>query len=197
MMRQYLLTALRMCLVSIFLVGIAYPLAVTGLAQLFFPAQANGSLIREGDTVRGSALLGQAFTRPAYFHPRPSAAGTGYDPGASGGSNLGPTSAALTARVATDTARVFAENPGLNAAPVDMVTASASGLDPDISPENALAQAPRVAAARGITTATVAELVRAHTAGRQLGFLGEPRVNVLSLNQALDAMTPGLEHELR
>ena len=186
-MGRYLLTSLRMALLTILLVGIIYPLLITGLAQLVFHRQANGSLIREGNAVRGSALIGQSFTAPGYFHPRPSAAGTGYDPLASGGSNLGPTSKKLHDRVAADIARVRAENPRLKDVPVDMVTASGSGLDPDITPANADAQVPRVARERRMNEQALRSLVRQYTRSRQFGVLGEPRVNVVQLNRALDA----------
>lgn len=189
-MAHYLNTALRISLLTIVLVGLIYPLVLTGLAQVIFPYQANGSLLREQGVVRGSALLGQSFLGPGYFHPRPSAAGAGYDALASGGSNLGPTSQALHDRVETDVNRLKVQNPGVSTLPVDMVTASGSGLDPDITLANALAQLPRVASARRLPVAAVRRLLMQHVSGRQFGILGEPRVNVLQLNRALLAL-PG------
>jgi K+-transporting ATPase ATPase C chain len=188
-MRRHVLVAIRLALVTAVLLGLAYPLAVTGLAQLIFPRQANGSLVTVGNQVIGSALIGQQFTRSEYFHPRPSAAGRGYDATASGGSNLGPTSKMLAERLAGSTARMTKENPGRTARkiPADMVTASASGLDPDISPANAYAQVARVARARHMSEDRVRRLVVANVTDRQFGLLGEPRVNVLRLNLALDA----------
>lgn len=188
-MRRHVLVAIRLALVTAMLLGLVYPLAVTGLAQLIFRRQANGSLITAGNQVIGSALIGQQFTRSEYFHPRPSAAGRGYDATASGGSNLGPTSKMLAERLAESTARMTKENPGLTARkiPADMVTASASGLDPDISPANAYAQVARVARARHMSEDRVRRLVVANVTDRQFGLLGEPRVNVLRLNLALDA----------
>lgn len=172
------------------LTGIAYPLSVTGIAQLAFPDQAEGSLIRRPDgSVLGSALVGQSFTRPDYFWSRPSAAGKGYDAAGSGGTNLGPSSAALVDQVSKRVAALKAANPdAVGPVPVDLVTSSASGLDPHISPAAALWQAPRVAAARGLSLAQVQALISGATQGRALGFLGEPVVNVLKLNLALDAV---------
>jgi len=176
-----------MTIATTVLLGILYPLLVTGLAQVIFPKQANGGLIRGKDgVVIGSRLIGQPFSGPGYFHSRPSNAGTGYDASASGGSNLGPTNAQLIARVNGDVAKLQAENPGVPI-PVDLVTSSASGLDPDISPAAAEFQIRRVAAERKISEDEVAHLVVENSENRQWGFLGEPRVNVLELNIALDA----------
>lgn len=186
-MTRQLLPALRMTVVLTVLTGFFYPALITGLAKLFFPRQAAGSLIEAGGRVAGSALIGQNFTRPEYFHGRPSAAGNGYDAANSGGSNLGPTSRKLAERVREDAARIRKENPTARGPlPADLVTASASGLDPDISPASAYLQVDRVAAARGIPPDRVRALVNAHIENRQWGFLGEPRVNVLELNLALD-----------
>jgi len=179
-----------MTIATTLLLGILYPLLVTGLARLFFPTQANGELIPRNGVVVGSRLIGQPFTGPGYFHSRPSAAGaTGYDASASSGSNLGPTNAQLIARVNGDVARVQVENPGVPV-PVDLVTTSASGLDPDITPAAAAFQVRRVALERKATEADIKKLVQQHTANRQWGFLGEPRVNVLELNMALDERFP-------
>lgn len=189
-----MLSNLRPALVSMglftALLGLAYPLAVTGVAQAAFPAQANGSLVRDaGGQVIGSALIGQAFAKPEYFHGRPSAAGDGYDAAASSGSNMGPLNEKLIAREKTDAAALRAENPGA-AIPADAVTTSASGLDPDISPANARFQAPRIAKARGVPESHVEALVEAQVQPPLLGFIGQPRVNVLALNRALDARYP-------
>jgi K+-transporting ATPase ATPase C chain len=187
-MKKNLMTAVLMTIATTVLLGILYPLLVTGLAQLLFPNQANGQLIKGKDgVVVGSRLIGQPFSGPGYFHSRPSAAGAaGYDPTASGGSNLGPTNAQLIARVQGDVAKLQAENPG-TPIPVDLLTTSGSGLDPDISPAAAQFQIRRVAAERKIQEAEVARLVEENTENRQWGFLGEPRVHVLELNLALDA----------
>jgi len=186
-----LITAVLMTTVTTVLLGLIYPLVVTGLAQVIFPDKANGQLIRGGDgTVIGSRIIGQPFVGPGYFHSRPSAAGTvGYDAGASSGSNLGPTSQRLKRRVKADIERIQAENPG-KPVPVDLVTTSASGLDPHISPAAAEFQIPRLARERRITEDQVRQLISAHTESRQFGFLGEPRVNVLELNIDLDQRYP-------
>ena len=179
-----------MTIATTVLLGVVYPLLVTGLAQMLFPSQANGELIRVNGRVMGSRLIGQTFTSPAYFHSRPSAAGSaGYDPLASGGSNLGPTNKALLDRVAGDVQRLHAENPNA-AVPVDLVTTSGSGLDPEITPAAAEFQIPRVARTRGLSVDELRAYVRKHLKGRQLGFLGEPRVNVLELNLELDQHYP-------
>lgn len=182
------IVAIRFAVITLVITGILYPLMMTGVAQLVFHDKANGSLIEEGGAIVGSKYIGQQFTGQQYFHPRPSAAGEGYDAMFSGASNLGPTSASLIERVRSAVAQTMAENPGVAAGdvPVDMVTASGSGLDPDISSANAEAQVARVAAARNMNEDDVRRLVEEHTSGRDLGFLGEPRVNVLELNLALD-----------
>jgi len=183
---------LRASVVGILLLTVVccgiYPLVVWGVGQVVFPTKANGSLLRVDGTVAGSSLIAQAFGGPRYFHPRPSAAGDGYDGANSGGSNLGPLSKQLIGSVRGRVARYRLENglPPNAEVPADAVTSSASGLDPDISFENAVLQSGRVAAARGIAKASVLRIVRAHTQGRWLGILGEPRVNVLVLNLALD-----------
>ena len=187
-MKKNLITAILMTVVTTALLGVVYPLVVTGLAQVFFPDKANGSLIkREDGTVIGSRLIGQPFTSPGYFRSRPSAAGAaGYDAGASSGSNLGPTNKKLIDRVKADVEKAQAENPR-QPVPVDLVTTSASGLDPHISPAAAEFQVPRVARERGMSETEVRRIVAAHTEGRQFGFLGEPIVNVLELNLDLDS----------
>jgi len=187
--KEQIVPAILMTVVLTVLLGLVYPLAVTGLAHLLFPRQAAGSLIYRGTEVIGSRLIGQPFASPGYFHSRPSAAGAGYDGTASGGTNLGPTSKKLIeAQVAPAVAAARAENPSVQAlkVPVDLVTSSASGLDPHITPAAAEYQVARVAKARSLSEEEVRRLVAEHTEGRQLGILGEPRVNVLELNLALD-----------
>ena len=185
-----LVTAVLMTVVTTILVGLIYPLVVTGLAQVIFPDKANGQLIRAADgSVVGSRLIGQPFSSPGYFRSRPSV--NAYDAGASSGSNLGPTNQKLIDRVKADVEKLQAENPG-KPVPVDLVTTSGSGLDPHISPAAAEFQVPRVARERGMSEAEVRSIVAAHTEGRQFGFLGEPRVNVLELNLDLDNRKPFL-----
>jgi potassium-transporting ATPase KdpC subunit len=186
--RQEVTIAARMTIATLVLTGIAYPLVVTKLAHWFFPQQAAGSWQNAAGRVVGSELIGQPFTRPAYFQGRPSAAGAGgYDASASGGSNLGPTSGALRDRIAADTERLAAANPeAMGPVPVELVLASGSGLDPHVSPEAAFWQAARVARARGVPAADVGRVVLQHIEGRTWGLLGEPRVNVLRLNVDLD-----------
>jgi K+-transporting ATPase ATPase C chain len=186
-MKKNLITAVLMTISTTVLLGIIYPLLVTGLAQLAFHDQANGELLHRSDGVLiGSRLIGQPFSGAAYFHSRPSAAGAaGYDAGASGGSNLGPTNAQLVARVNADVSKLQGENPG-GVVPIDLVTTSGSGLDPHITPAAAAFQIRRVAQTRKVPDSDVSDLVRNSTENRQWGFLGEPRVNVLELNIALD-----------
>jgi K+-transporting ATPase ATPase C chain len=192
-MGRQLLIGLRMTLMLTILTGLLYPGLVTGICQVIFPNQANGSLILKNGHVIGSALIGQSFTRREYFQPRPSAAGNdGYDPTASGGSNLGPTSQKLADRVKSSIAQFRKDNPDFTGPiPADLVTASGSGLDPQLSPASISAQAPRVAVARGISINQIQQLASEFTEGRELGFLGEPRVNVMRLNIALDERFPG------
>lgn len=178
-------TSVLFTLVTAVIFGLGYPLLMTGLAHILFPRQAAGSLITRNGQVIGSELIAQSFTADKYFHPRPSAAGNGYDATSSGGTNLAQSNAKLPQRMQADIDKLAAENPG-KPVPIDMVTYSASGLDPDITPDNAYFQAPRIAKARGMSGDAVRKLIAEHTQGRTLGFIGEPRVNVLDLNLALD-----------
>jgi K+-transporting ATPase ATPase C chain len=178
-----------MTIVTTVLLGLIYPLVVTGLAQLLFRDKANGQLVSRNGEIVGSRIIGQAFSAPGYLHSRPSAAGNGYDAANSGGSNLGPTNQHLIDRVKGDVARLQAENPG-QPVPVDLVTTSASGLDPDITPAAAEFQVPRLARERGLSEDQVRQIIDQRTSRRQLGFLGEPRVNVLEVNLAIDQLKP-------
>jgi K+-transporting ATPase ATPase C chain len=188
-MKKNLITAIFYTIVTTIVFGLIYPLVVTGLARIW-PDKADGQLIRKNGVVIGSRIIAQPFTGAAYFHPRPSAAGAnGYDPTNSGATNYGPTNQKLIDRVKADVAALQAENPG-KPVPVDLVTASASGLDPDITPAGAEFQVPRVAKARGISENDLLNLVQEHAEGRTFGFLGEPRVNVFELNLALDEKFP-------
>jgi K+-transporting ATPase ATPase C chain len=186
-MKQHLRTAVLYTLVTGLFLGIAYPLAITGISHLLFPRQSSGELISRNGELIGSNLIGQPFTSAGYFHSRPSAAGTGYDASASSGSNLAPTNKALIDRVNQS---VIAEKEPSGDVPVDLVTASASGLDPDISPAAAYFQVPRISQQRHLPETVVQGLVDSHITPRQFGLLGEPRVNVLDLNLALDALQP-------
>jgi K+-transporting ATPase ATPase C chain len=186
-MKQILLPAVMLTLVITVLTGLVYPLVVTGLSQAFFPHQANGSLITVNGKIVGSSLIGQKFTRPEYFHGRPSGAGDGYDAANSGATNLGPTNQALVNRVRDDIKKFRQENPTYTGPiPADLLTSSASGLDPHISPASAYAQIDRVAKARGSSADAVRQAIDRHVEGRQFGIFGEPRVNVLELNLDLD-----------
>lgn len=188
-MKKNFITAVLMTVVTTVLLGLVYPPVVTGIAQVLFHDKANGQLVSRNGEVIGSKIIGQPFNGAGYFHSRPSAAGNGYDAANSGGSNLGPTNRKLLDRVKGDTDALHAENPSAPV-PVDLVTTSASGLDPDITPAAADFQLPRVARERGTSEANIRALLRQSTHARQWGFLGEPRVNVLQLNLALDAAYP-------
>jgi len=191
-MWEQILPGLRIKIFMTILLGVIYPLAITGICQVFFPHQANGSLITSGGKVIGSELIGQNFSRPEYFQPRPSAAGSdGYDPTSSGGSNYGPTNKKLIDRVQASIEKFRKENPDYQGAiPADLLTASASGLDPHISPDSAQAQTPRVAKTRGVAVERLNQLIAQFTERPELGILGEPRVNVLKLNLELDHQFP-------
>ncbi len=188
-MKQHLTIALRFTIITTIIFGLLYPLGVTGLSRLLFPRQSTGSLITNNGVVAGSTLIGQPFSSDKYFHSRPSSAGTGYDATSSSGSNLGPTNKQLIDRVHSDVVKLQQENP-TESIPADLVTASGSGLDPDISPANAAFQIPRIAKSRSITTDQLKSLLLTHLQERQFNLLGEPRINVLQLNQDLDAKFP-------
>jgi potassium-transporting ATPase KdpC subunit len=194
-MKKNLVTSVLMTIATTILLGIVYPLVVTGFSQLLFPKKANGQFLEVNGKIVGSRIIGQAFSSPGYFHSRPSAAGNGYDATASNGSQWGPTNQKLVDHVKGDVAAAQAENPG-TPVPIDLVTASGSGLDPEISPAAAAFQIPRIAKARGISEKQMRELVVRHTENRQLGFLGEPRVNVLELNLELDRQFPGTKQAM-
>ncbi len=188
-MLKHLSVAIRITIASIIVFGLVYPFAMTGVAQLLFPSQANGSLVRVNGKIVGSDIIGQLWTKPQYFHGRPSAAGKGYDPTSTGGTNLGPTSKKLIDATKATIAQLEKENPNApGPPPMDLITSSGSGIDPDISPEGAYYQAARVAKARGIPIGRINSLITSHVHGRELGFLGEPHVNVLELNLALDTL---------
>ena len=189
-MKKNLITAVLMTIAMTILLGIVYPLVVTGIAQLVFPRKANGQLIQKAGKIVGSSIIGQGFSGSAYFHSRPSSAGNGYDATNSNGSQLGPTNQKLIDRVIADVSTAQADNPG-TAVPIDLVTASGSGIDPHITPASAEFQLSRVAKERGTTVDRIAALIAKHTEGRQLGILGEPRVDVLELNIELDQQFPG------
>lgn len=190
-MIKHLGTALRVTVLSVILFGLIYPLVMTGLAQAIFPRQANGSLITISGKVVGSAIIGQLWTKPQYFQGRPSAAGKGYDPTATGATNYGATSKKLIDATKKTIAQLEKDNPAAKGPPpIDLVTSSGSGIDPDISPESAYWEVPRVAKARNMSVGAVNALVAKHVRGRTFGFLGEPRVNVLELNLALDGLKP-------
>jgi potassium-transporting ATPase KdpC subunit len=189
-MKKNLMISVLMTIATTVLLGLVYPLVVTGLAQVFFHDKANGQLITRNGIVVGSLIIGQPFVSAGYFHSRPSAAGNGYDAANSGGSNLGPTNQKLVDRINTDVAIDQADNPGV-AVPVDLVTTSASGLDPHITPAAAEYQVKRIAKTRGLGEDQVRALIARHTESRQWGFIGEPRVNVLELNLALDRLAGG------
>ena len=190
-MLRYFGTSLRMTIVSIVLLGLIYPLVMTGIAQVLFPKQANGSLVVVNGRVVGSWTIGQLWAKPQYFQGRPSAAGKGYDPTSTGGTNLGPTSAKLIKSTKATIAALEKANPDASGPPpIDLVTSSASGIDPDITPEAAYWEAPRVAKARRLSLDSVRASIASHVQGRQFGFLGEPHVNVLELNLALDGLNP-------
>ena len=191
-MKKNLTTAILMTIATTVLLGIVYPLVVTGIAQVIFPKQANGQLIQKAGRTVGSRIIGQGFSGAGYFHPRPSAAGSGYDAANSGGSNLGPTNKKLVERVNQDVASLHTENPN-QAVPIDLVTTSASGFDPHITPAAAEFQLSRVAKARGINQDALRKLIAKHMEGRQLGVLGEPRINVLELNLELDERFPTID----
>lgn len=187
-MKKNLITAVLMTIAMTILLGIVYPLVVTVLAQVLFKDTANGQIVHRNGEAIGSRIIAQPFTSPKYFHPRPSAAGNGYDAANSGGTNLGPTNQKLIDRVRADAAALHQENPN-EPVPIDLLTTSASGLDPEISPAAAGFQVPRVARERGLSEPAVRDLVQKYTQQRDFGLLGEPRVNVLELNLALDDMT--------